>query len=176
MRVLGIDPGLRLTGYACLEDGTPSERALLAGGTCAIIEAGVFRLSRVGRSLSDRLAELDRDIREAIDRLRPEVVAVEALFAHYKHPATAILMGHGRGVVLLAIKSAGLELVELKPAEVKKSMTGYGQATKSQMQQAVQGAFGLESAPEPADVADAIAIAWCARQRAALAASFGGRS
>lgn len=153
MRVLGIDPGLRLTGYACLDS------------SASIIEAGVFRLAQTDRDLSDRLQELDRDFRAAIERLQPEVVAIEALFAHYKHPATAIVMGHGRGVLLLAVRAAGLDLVELKPAEVKKSMTGNGQASKTQMQEAVQQAFGLAEPPSPPDVADALAIARCAQRR-----------
>lgn len=153
MRVLGIDPGLRLTGYGCID------------GSGSVVEAGVFRLGKTDRELSARLVELDRDIRDALERLRPDVVAVEALFAHYKHPATAIVMGHGRGVLLLAVRSAGLELVELKPAEVKKSMTGNGQASKSQMQEAVQRAFGLAEPPSPPDVADALAIARCAQRR-----------
>jgi crossover junction endodeoxyribonuclease RuvC len=84
---------------------------------------------------------------------------------HYKHPATAIVMGHGRGVLLLAVRAAGLDLIELKPAEVKKSMTGNGQASKVQMQEAVQQAFGLAEPPSPPDVADALAIARCAQRR-----------
>lgn len=174
MRVLGIDPGLRLTGYACL-DGSPE---------CpAIVEAGVFRLAQRTRSedsdgaittsaasVSARLLELDRDFREALGRLKPELVAVESLFAHYKHPATAIVMGHARGVLLLAIRQAGCRLVELKPNEVKKSLTGHGHASKPQMQAAVQGAFNLAEPPSPPDVADAIAIALCAARRAAWVA------
>jgi len=106
MRILGIDPGLRLTGYACLE------RADDSTDTPAIVEAGVFRLdqrvqgedvegahTKSAASVSARLVELDRDFRDALERLKPEVVAVESLFAHYKHPATAIVMGHARGVL-----------------------------------------------------------------------------
>jgi crossover junction endodeoxyribonuclease RuvC len=174
VRVLGIDPGLRLSGYACL-DGSPDSPT--------IVEAGVFRLAQRTRSedaegaatssaatVSARLVELDRDFREALGRLKPELVAVESLFAHYKHPATAIVMGHARGVLLLAIRQAGLRLVELKPNEVKKALTGHGHATKAQMQLAVQGAFNLAEPPNPPDVADAIAIALCAKRRAAWTA------
>jgi len=169
VRVLGIDPGLRLTGYACIEDDASSAGGVVLGAAgCTIVEAGVFRLTNAGESISARLAELDRDLRDAIKRLRPELVAVEGLFSNYKHPATAIKMGHARGVVLLAIQAAGVELMELKPASVKKAMTGYGQATKAQMQDAVRDIFGLDEAPSPPDVADAIAIAWCARHRANL--------
>ena len=170
VRVLGIDPGLRLTGYACLE------QADAAVETPALIEAGVFRLTqrahaddgsiaKSAASVSARLVELDHDFREALGRLRPEVVAVESLFAHYKHPATAIVMGHARGVLLLAIRQAGCRLVELKPNEIKKSLTGHGHASKAQMQSAVQAQFNLAEPPEPPDIADAIAIALCAARR-----------
>ncbi len=158
-RVLGIDPGLVITGYGCI-DGV--------GPAASIVEAGVIRLvdSRRERpTISDRLAELDRDVGEMLERLRPEVVAVEALFAHYKHPATAIAMGHARGVILLGVRRAGLELVELRPAEVKRFVTGHGQAKKGQVQGAVATALGLSSVPKPADVADALGIALCALSR-----------
>lgn len=174
MRILGIDPGLRLTGYACI-DGL--------GDRPALLEAGVLRLTLRGRaaadskppqsgrvpisarSVSDRLAELDADFRELLARLRPEAVAIESLFAHYKHPATAIVMGHARGILLLAVRQANLRLIEYKPNEIKKSLTGHGHAAKDQMQRAVQAHFGLAEPPNPPDVADAIAIALCAARR-----------
>lgn len=170
--MLGVDPGLRLTGYGCLDvpDARPDEPCL--------VEAGVFRLAQRAReednnggsgtsvaSVSSRLVELDRDFRDALSRLAPDLVAVESLFAHYRHPATAIVMGHARGVLLLAIRQAGCRLVELKPNEVKKSITGHGHATKAQMQAAVQGVFGLAEPPSPPDIADALAIALCASRR-----------
>lgn len=158
MRVLGIDPGLRITGYGCVEGGV---------GSLALVEAGVVRLVEGShtRPVAERLVELDRDLGDLLDRLRPEVVAVEGLFAHYRHPATAVAMAHARGVVLLATQKRTLRLVELKPAEVKKSMTGSGRAGKDQMQRAVQQVFRLAEMPEPPDVADAIAIASCAIER-----------
>jgi crossover junction endodeoxyribonuclease RuvC len=172
MRVVGIDPGLRLTGYACLDDlgSTPG------GERARIVEAGVFRLGGGGggeesdaMSISSRLDELDRDFRSLLERTKPDAVAVESIFSHYAHPATAIVMGHGRGVVLLAIKQAGLPLMEFKPNLVKKGMTGHGLAKKDQMQRAVQALFGLAEPPSPPDVADAIAIAWCGLRRMELA-------
>lgn len=157
MRFLGIDPGLRITGYGCVDS---------LRGDPVLVEAGVFRLMTTEKeSVSDRLLELDRDITEMIERLKPEAVAVEALFAHYKHPATAITMGHARGVILLAIRKAELRLVELKPNEIKKFLTGNGHADKVQMQRAVQTRLNLAAPPEPPDVADAIAIAMCAASR-----------
>jgi crossover junction endodeoxyribonuclease RuvC len=167
MRILGVDPGLRITGYGCLE---------VRRGEARLVEAGVIRLARSegkgeGRSaasVSARLAELDREFRGLLERLNPGAVAVEAVFAHVVHPATAIVMGHARGVLLLAIRQAGLGLIELRPAEVKKSLTGNGQAGKIQVQRAVQSRLGLAELPRPADMADAIAIAWCAGARSGL--------
>jgi crossover junction endodeoxyribonuclease RuvC len=128
------------------------------------VEAGVFRLD-VSRPVVDRLLELEGDLVELIARVRPEVVGVEQLYAHYKHPATAIVMGHARGVVLLTVKRAGLELVELRPSEVKKAATGFGHAAKGQMQRAMQVELGLAELPKPADVADALAIGLTAAKR-----------
>ncbi|GJM19456.1 MAG: crossover junction endodeoxyribonuclease RuvC [Phycisphaeraceae bacterium] len=164
MRVVGIDPGLRITGYACVH-GDPWRPS--------ITEAGVFRLDKVAKtadsaeSVSARLVELERDIAELIGRTKPDLVAVEAMFSNPKHPATVIKMAHGRGVVLLAIRKAGVPLLELRPAEVKKSLTGSGQATKEQMQLSVQRFFKLPEPPKPADVADALAIAVTGMQRSA---------
>jgi len=167
VRALGIDPGLRLTGYGCVEPA-PAMRTARAGAR--IVEAGVFRLD-AKTSVSDRLAELSADLTELIERARPDLVAVEQLYAHYKHPATAIVMGHARGVILLAVRRAGLPLVELRPSEVKKAATGHGHAAKDQMQRAMQAEFNLPELPKPPDVADALAIALTAlrRQRASAA-------
>lgn len=162
MRILGIDPGLRLTGFACLEAARQSRT--LAGAN--LIEAGVIRLNGK-RSVAERLVELDEDLGAIIERVRPSVLAVEKLYAHYAHPTTAIVMGHARGVVLLRAQRAGLGLVELGATEVKKSLTGNGHASKSQMQESVKMQLGLTARPEPADVADAIAIALCALRRTA---------
>lgn len=163
MRVLGIDPGLRLTGYGCVE-GRPGQPSL--------VEAGVFRLVSKGplRSVSERLVELSEDLGEVLDRLKPEAVAVEGLFSHYAHPTTAVVMAHARGVVLLAVETRGLRLIELKPAAVKKSITGSGRAGKAQMQKAIQHLFSLPEPPEPPDVADALAIAVCGTERLATGA------
>ncbi len=163
MRVVGIDPGLRLTGYGCVA-GQP--------GRPELVEAGVFRLVAKGplRSISARLVELSKDLGEVLDRLEPQAVAVEGLFTHYAHPTTAVVMAHARGVVLLEVQSRGLRLIELKPAAVKKSITGSGRADKAQMQRAVQHLFSLPEPPDPPDVADALAIAVCGAERLATGA------
>ena len=103
MRVLGIDPGTNITGFGCVDMARKP----------TLVEGGVFRLNGSGvgaASVSSRLAELDTDIRDLLERVAPDVVAVESLFAHYKHPATAITMGHARGVILLAIERSGAQL------------------------------------------------------------------
>lgn len=158
MRILGIDPGLRITGYGCIEGDVVRPQ---------IVEAGIFRLASSSPvpPVADRLVELDTDLRALIERVEPAVIAVEGLFAHYAHPETAVKMAHGRGVILLAAKHMGLTIMEFKPAEVKKAATGSGRATKSQMQESIQSLFGLETLPTPADVADALAIGVCGLRR-----------
>jgi len=157
MRIVGIDPGLRITGYACVE--------LRPGAVDpALVEAGVIRL-RAEEPVAARLRALHEELGALLDDLRPARVAVEQVFAHVKHVRTAIVMGHGRGVVLLAAALRDLPIDEFAPAEVKKSLTGQGAASKGQMQRAVMHQFGLHALPEPPDVADAIAIAACAARR-----------
>ncbi|MEM7575992.1 MAG: crossover junction endodeoxyribonuclease RuvC [Planctomycetota bacterium] len=161
-RVLGIDPGLRLTGYGVVD---------LHPGAIepALVEGGVFRLD-AKQSMEQRLVQLRDDLRDLIVEHRPHRVAVEQLYAHYAHPRTAILMGHARGVILLCAAEKSLPIEHLPSTEVKKSLTGNGHASKRQMQLAIQSQCGLPQMPEPADVADAIAIALCHARRLATEA------
>lgn len=160
MRIVGFDPGLRVTGYGCV-------RSDLADP--ALVEAGVIRLTpaRGGQraGIADRLVELERDVQGVLDRLRPDAAAVESLFTHSRHPATAITMAQARGVILLAVRRARVRLLELRPSEVKKFIVGHGHAGKAQVQAAVQSRLRLARRPEPPDVADAVAIALCAAWR-----------
>jgi len=151
--VLGIDPGLLRTGYAVLSDGRPPAEACL-------VEAGVIRLPR-GRPLPDRLVELEQGLEMIIATHHPVRLACEELYAHYRHPRTAILMAHARGVILALAARCGLEVVSLAATNVKKLLTGSGRAGKRQVQQAVMATLRLPVVPEPPDVADAIAIALC---------------
>ena len=161
MRILGIDPGTRITGYGCVELKANSIEPRL-------VEAGVLTFKPT-RSLEVRLAEMYESMVALIAELKPAHIAIEKLFAHYKHPRTAIIMGHARGVILLAAQQAGLAIEHLPSTEVKKSITGHGHASKHQIQRAVASQCRLSAPPEPPDVADAIAIALCHARRLAVA-------
>ncbi|HTN76267.1 MAG TPA: crossover junction endodeoxyribonuclease RuvC [Pirellulaceae bacterium] len=149
LRILGIDPGLNITGYGVIEAGERGPK---------LIEAGVVRGTSKG-SLAKRLHEIHSGVAEVIAQYSPSSVAIEELYSHYARPRTAILMGHARGVIALAAAQAGLTVTAYPSTKVKKLLTGNGHAPKSQMQQAICREFGLTVAPEPPDVADALAIA-----------------
>ena len=130
------------------------------GASVRLCEAGIIR-SRAGATIESRLEEIFTGIQEVISAHAPQLVALEQLFSHYERPRTAILMGHARGVICLAAGQAGTEIVHYEPTRVKKVMTGNGRAPKHQIQLAVKLQLGLPSLPEPADIADALAIAIC---------------
>lgn len=157
MIVLGIDPGTRITGYGCVRVGRGALEPCL-------VEAGVLTFKR-DDSLESRLGELHASLAGLIEELHPTHIAIEKLYSHYKHPRTAILMAHARGVILLAAEQAGLTIHHLPSTEVKKSITGHGHASKHQIQQAIQSQCRLSEPPSPPDVADAIAIALTAARR-----------
>ena len=153
--ILGIDPGLNITGYAVVEFGGREPR---------IVEAGTIRTDDKA-DMPARIAQIHADLTEVLAEFAPDAVAVEKLYAHYKHPRTSILMAHARGVVLLAAETAGAGIRNVAATEVKKSLTGNGHASKLQVQRAVQSVCSLPELPSPPDVADAIAIALCAGRR-----------
>lgn len=159
VRYLGLDPGLQVTGYAVLEAAPRGAR---------ILEAGIVRSAPTGRATTDisrRVAILYEGIVEVFDQWKPAAVAVEQLFAHYDHPRTAVLMAHARGVLLLAAGQRGVPVTSIAPARVKKTITGSGRATKEMMQMAIMRELGLAQPPQPADVADAVAVALCLYHR-----------
>ena len=161
MRILGIDPGLRLTGYGVVDYDLRRPR---------LIDGGVIRLDEKA-CIADRLVELEREIETIIDEHRPDICAVEQLYAHYAHPRTALLMGHARGVILLAARRSGLRVQEFAANRIKKSLTGGGHASKPQMQRTIQALWNLPDAPSPPDVADALAVALCCGRELAFAAA-----
>jgi crossover junction endodeoxyribonuclease RuvC len=151
VRILGVDPGLNITGYGVLEVGR---------NTVRVCEAGVVR-GRTKKSLAHRLAEIHAGIADVLSAFKPQAMAVEQLYAHYKHPRTAILMGHARGVISLAATQVGVPVISYSATQIKKVLTGNGRAPKMQMQQAIRRELALAAVPEPPDVADALAIALC---------------
>lgn len=157
MRVLGIDPGLRIAGYGCIDFE-------IHATSPTIVEAGAIRMN-TNKSVSFRLQELYDNVLEVIEELSPDFIAVETIFMHQKRGSTALIMGHTRGVILLAVQQKSLPLIELTPAEIKKSVTGNGRASKGQIQQAVTSILQLTEIPKPPDVADALAIAITAGMR-----------
>ncbi len=151
MRVLGIDPGLYISGYGILEEES---------GEVRVIEAGILKTNEK-LSLAKRLVELGTELGSVIRQFNPDVMAIEELYSHYDHPKTAIIMGHARGVILCRASEAGIEVVPYASTRVKKALTGNGRASKEQMQRAIQIQMTLKTFPEPPDVADALAVAYC---------------
>jgi len=151
MRILGIDPGLQVCGYACLEAGGDKE---------TLIEAGVIRIG-TGSAIEQKLNRIAEDTQSLLESFKPDVVAVEELYSHYAHPRTAILMGHARGVILQKCAQAAIEVRSFSATRIKKSITGNGRASKEQVQKTIQTILSLPQIPEPNDVADAIAAAMC---------------
>lgn len=151
--IIGIDPGLNITGYGVVE--CRPERVVL-------LEAGVIRAARShGDNLAARLESLFAELGEVIDEFRPQTLCLEEVFSHPSYPRTSILMGHARGVICLAARLAHVPVVSFSAKRIKQSMTGNGSASKTQVQRAVQQYFSLAREPRPPDVADALAAALC---------------
>jgi crossover junction endodeoxyribonuclease RuvC len=151
MRVLGIDPGTATVGYGVVE------RSAAGGRLARLIECGVLRTS-AGDSLPRRLAVIHEGLGELIARHHPDVLAVEDIF-YAKNVRTTVVLGHARGVILLAGAQAGLPVAEYAPALVKKTVVGRGAALKTQVGYMVAKLLQLREAPRPADAADAVAVA-----------------
>ncbi len=151
-RILGIDPGLNVTGYGVLE---------VAEGRLRLCEAGIIRGGSGRVPLARRLAAIHDGVADVIDAFKPSVMALEELYSHYARPRTAILMGHARGVICLAAARGGIPVVHYSATQIKKILTGSGRAPKSQVQRAIQHELRLSQPPDPPDVADALAIALC---------------
>lgn len=150
MRILGIDPGLQRTGYGVVESDGP-ERIKL-------VEAGVVNTSKED-GISKRLVDIYSNLTNVIKETKPEVIVLEKLYSHYKHPATSILMGHARGVICLAAGSNDTKLISYTATRIKKAVTGNGRAGKHQVQGMVKALLGLSTYPEPVDISDALAMA-----------------
>ena len=149
MIVLGIDPGTAITGYGVVkgERMTPPQ----------LIECGVIR-TRPRESLASRLQEIHEGVVELIERHRPDALAIEDVF-YARNVRTTVVLGHARGVILLAAANARLEIAEYPPAEIKKTVVGNGAATKEQVQFMVARLLRLKTPPQPADASDGVAAA-----------------
>jgi len=150
VRIFGIDPGSLRTGYGCVE--TDGSRYRLV--TCGVVSAPR------GASFPDRLLAIHEGLEALLKAASPECVVIENLF-HAKNARSALVLGHARGVAVLAAVRAGLPMFEYTPAEVKMAVVGYGRAEKHQVQNMVKLLLGLDAVPAPHDAADALAIALC---------------
>jgi crossover junction endodeoxyribonuclease RuvC len=147
--VLGIDPGTASTGYGVVKgDGL---------GLVSLVECGVIR-TRAREPLATRLLEIYEGVQELIQRHRPDALSVEDVF-YAKNVRTTVVLGHARGVVLLAGEQAKIKIAELPPAEIKKAVVGNGAATKEQVQFMLTRLLKLKSVPQPSDAADGVAAA-----------------
>ncbi|KUK76291.1 MAG: Holliday junction resolvase [candidate division WS6 bacterium 34_10] len=149
MRILGIDPGLAIVGWAIVDfdrDLNPTP-----------VDYGAI-ITDKGLDVSTRLKEIYEDMHEIVEKFEPEACGVETLL-FYNNAKTAITVGEARGVVLLVLEEHGLPMHDFTPLQVKDAVTGYGKADKKQVQENVKRFCKLESIPKPDDAADALAVA-----------------
>lgn len=149
MRIIGIDPGTGILGFGVIE--------VSARGNPKMITAGVIT-TPAHTPLEDRLIEIFDGLTEIIAETNPEVMSIEKLF-FAQNVTTAISVSHARGVAMLTGKQAGLEIAEYTPLQIKQTLTGYGRASKKQMQEMVKLQLGLNNMPKPDDAADGLAAA-----------------
>ena len=148
MRIIGIDPGTGILGFGVIDaDGAKTK----------LVTAGVIT-TPAHTPLPDRLEEIYEGLTDIIKETKPEVMAIEKLF-FAQNVTTAMSVSHARGVAMLTAKQANLKIEEYTPLQIKQSMTGYGRATKKQIQEMVRLQLGLKDVPKPDDCADALAAA-----------------
>jgi len=147
--ILGLDPGTAITGYGLVREDS--------GGNLTAVEYGIIR-TPAGIPDADRLVILHKRMNELILLHRPQGSAVEKLFFQ-KNVRTAITVSQARGVILVALAEAGINIGEYTPNEVKQAVTGYGNADKQQVQEMVKVLLNLDKIPKPDDAADALAVA-----------------
>ena len=150
MRILGIDPGIATIGFGVLDSEKASHQ---------LIQCGVIT-TPAHTSLSSRLEQIYDDMGQILELFKPEAVAIEVLFFK-NNITTGISVAHGRGVILLACRKAGVRVYEYTPLQVKQAVTGYGLAEKRQVMEMVKKLCRLPAVPKPDDAADAVALALC---------------
>jgi crossover junction endodeoxyribonuclease RuvC len=163
VRVFGIDPGSDRTGYGCVDSD---------GRRHQLVRCGAVRAA-AGATFPDQLSIIYRELTGLLAELRPECVAIENIF-HAINARSALKLGHARGVAMLAATEAGVTVVEYTPAEIKRSVVGYGRAEKPQVAQMVKLLLGLDAIPRPHDASDALAVAICHLHNGTAVARTGG--
>lgn len=149
MRILGIDPALSITGYGVVD---------VKNNKISLLEAGIIATSS-GQIITERLGKIHRAVAKLIKDTKPDAVVLEKLYAHYRHPTTAYILGQARGVICLACAQARVPLAEYAATRVKKAVVGKGLASKFQVQRMVAGMLGINTLPKYMDVTDALALA-----------------
>lgn len=150
MKVLGIDPGIAITGYGILQKKDNNVKMMKCGSI----------ITDTSMDTSERLLIIYNSLTDVIKDFKPDRVAIEELFFN-KNAKTVIQVGQARGVSILAAANQGVPVWEYTPLQVKQSIVGYGRASKKQIQEMVKLLLGLKEIPRPDDVADALAIALC---------------
>lgn len=150
MIILGLDPGYAIVGYGAVESAGGKQKMLCYGAIT----------TRAGTEMPYRLLEIARDMRTLLDTVKPDAVAIEELFFN-TNITTGIAVAHGRGVILLACRKAGVRVYEYTPLQVKQAVVGYGRAEKKQVMDMVKRICALPAPPRPDDAADAVALAIC---------------
>lgn len=156
MRILGIDPGTQKVGFGVID---------VVGDRYSVVSYGIIQ-TESSDPMPKRLGIIYQDISELLDQVKPEVVAIEQLFA-FRNVTNVITVSQARGVLVLACEQHGLPIAEYTPMVVKQSLTGYGRAEKREVQEQVKDFLDLEKIPRPDDAADALAIAICHSQHMA---------
>ena len=151
MKVLGVDPGLNVTGYGLIVSDSGGQQ---------LIEAGVIR-SKTSLPLEQRLLNLYKGFEEVVKEFSPDVLSIEELFSHYKHPRTAVIMAHARGLYYLVAAKENIPVFSYSATRIKKSLTGMGRASKDQVARMIFMALNCSEHSVTSDVTDALAAALC---------------
>jgi len=149
MKILGIDPALTITGYGAIEARCSQ---------ICLLEAGIITTS-AKEKIEKRLERIYSGITKLITDINPDVLVLEKIFAHYRHPTTSYILGQARGVICLATATKNIPLVEYAATRVKKAVVGKGLASKAQVQRMVSGLLNIKTIPKYNDVTDALALA-----------------
>jgi len=149
MRILGVDPALTVTGYGVIE---------ARKGSIVLLEAGIIQTSPK-ETVPKRLDKIYSGLTKLVSDTKPDLMVLEKLYAHYRHPTTAYLLGQARGVICLVCSKENIPLEEYAATRIKKAIVGNGLASKNQVQRMVAGLLNLKSLPKYSDVTDALALA-----------------